>query len=275
MVGTENVRDNIPPAVLLETFTAALLVARNCLVHAFPGYSGKVTSSLAYKVLVQWPLTTAHTLAVFARRERPIYLVILTMLLTYALLALSAVMIWPQTTLMNGDDIARPNVVALVIVPLLILGPIAHVAWTRANQLGRRSMWRAVVSCLLSLAAFAVAVVLGVAMTAAWSATTAEIAAWMTQTMGMPLDTPAKQWLPTFALSAMVIFLMIVVPVIRGSIQRLPAVRSSRRNPRTRARNLVSTGWSRLAALPGRLPALRSRVAALRMPDVGAYLRRL
>jgi hypothetical protein len=94
-VGAENVRDDIPAAVILETLTQALIVARNCLLNAFPRYSARITGSVIYKGLIHWPLMTAHTLAVFARRERPFYMGLLGSLLTYALLALSVAALWP------------------------------------------------------------------------------------------------------------------------------------------------------------------------------------
>lgn len=83
-VGAETPGSDIPPAVLFEVLTSALLVARNCLVNAFPARAAKVTGSLPYKLFVHWPLTIAHTLAMFARREPPFYLATISALMTYA-----------------------------------------------------------------------------------------------------------------------------------------------------------------------------------------------
>jgi patatin-related protein len=214
MIGAENPRDHIPPAVLLETVCAMLLVSRNCLVNAFPDYARRVTSTLFYKALIHWPLTTAHTLAVFARRERPLYIAALTALVTYAVLALGIAISSPDKVMSDGSvDPVRG--LALVGIPLLILGPVMQLAWGYAYRDRKRSMGAQVALAILSVVGVVTFLVLAAAFATAWSQTTVVLREWLESMLGIAV----ADRFPKYALLVLVFVLVLIVPALRGYIQ--------------------------------------------------------
>jgi hypothetical protein len=196
--------------------TSALLVARNCLVTAFPDHSATVTSSLVYKAFVHWPLTVAHTLAVFARRERAFYLAALAALLTYAVMALTGVLVWPNLVF-DESGIDTYKFVALVVVPLFILVPGMSAAWARANRHRGQSVLAQVSLVLLSVVSLVLFLVVLAAFAAAWSATSDLLRQWVNAVTGS--TDGIDNWVATYPLIAVVVVLVFVVPALRGFIQ--------------------------------------------------------
>ena len=236
-VGGESLQSDIPPAVLAETITAASLVARNCLVSAFPKQGERLRANLAFKALVDWPLMVAHTLAVFARRERTFYLAGLTMLYTYALLALVGGVVVLEVDLRSTQqDISQAKVIFLVVLPLLILVIGGYMTWIRALRHSGRSWPAALAKGALYFATLALAAPIVVAFWAAWKQTNQTLRAWFQAAPGnewarlllpdrflawLADSVSDNQWrLVTFyPLAAMVVLLVVVIPLVRGFLQ--------------------------------------------------------
>ena len=235
-VGGESLQDDIPPAVLAETITAASLVARNCLLYAFPKQGERLRANLIFKALVDWPLMVAHTLAVFARRERTFYLASLTMLYTYALLALVGGVVVLEVDLRTGEEFNQTKVIFLVVLPLLILVVGGYMAWVRALRQASRSWLAALVKGALYLTALALLAPIVVAFAAAWKETNETLREWF---KAAPADEWAQRLLPDrfltwlansvsdnqwqlatiYPLAAMAVIVVVVIPVLRGFLQ--------------------------------------------------------
>jgi len=219
-VGAESLRDDIPPAVVLEMLTHALLVARNCLLNAFPDYAPRITSNLVYKTMIHWPLMTAHTLAVLARRERSFYSAMVAALLTYALLALGAATFWP-TILQKEGTFDGPRLLALVGVPLLILLPALRGAWLWVSGAWRRSWVGAFLLVLVSGLGVCTTVVLGAAFLSAWTTTRNVLSDWLTRYLG--IAEPVTPVAANVALGLLVLLSLLGVPALRGWLQTFVA----------------------------------------------------
>jgi patatin-related protein len=246
-VGAENPRDSIPPSVLLETITAALLVTRNCLVRAFPQYSGTVTSSFMYKVLVDWPLRTAHTFAVLARRERPLYVAGVAALVTYAVVALLVALRWPRQTLTSDSAVNVTNLVLFVIAPLMVLLPGMQLAWARAYRDAKRSAIAQAALVTLAFLGVCLALIVAGAFAVAWSATNAQLALWIAR-LGLA-EYPGMAWLQTYALAALVIVLLLVIPAVRGFVQARVTRVAARPSSDQSRRSLVRTSLIAVRAM--------------------------
>ena len=235
-VGGESLQDDIPPAVLAETITAASLVARNCLVHAFPKQGEQLRANLFFKALVDWPLILAHTMAAFARRERTFYLAGLAVLYTYALLALVGGVVVLEVDLKSGENFSQGKILFLVVLPLLILLVGGYMAWTRAIRHAGRSWAAVIVKATLHLTALTLLAPILVAFAVAWNSTnqtlrewfkaapTAEWARWLLPDRfltWLARSVSDNQWqLATiYPLAAMVVILVVVIPIVRGFLQ--------------------------------------------------------
>jgi patatin-related protein len=242
-VGSESVGNAIPPSVLVELVTSTMMVARNCLMNAFPEHAAKVRSTLLYKALLQWPLATAHTLAVFARRERPFYLAGLAVFFTYALSALVGVAIL-GTDLKIKDDVSEMRVLLLVILPLLILVGCGYMAWSYAMRHFGRSWWVAFFKAALFVLGVVSLSPIAVAFGAAWKATNDQLRTWLQAAPSYPWLRPfvPDSWLQALAdrsgsplthaftnysLVFLVLIFLIVVPALRGAIQSRAARRTA------------------------------------------------
>lgn len=235
-IGAENVRDNIPPAVLAETITSALLVTRNCLVNAFPEHAKPLTSNIFYRAVIDWPLRVAHTLAVMARRERPFYFGVMAALITYALVALFGGLFWLRVNLKEGDHFDNTKVVLLVVLPLVILIPGMYLAAQWVFRHTGRSWFAFLAKTAVAGAAFASVLLLGLAFGAAWENTNAQLVDWIRTAVnhpritawngGAPLQVP--RWLALYPLVALVVVFVFGIPALRGFVQARVARRSAR-----------------------------------------------
>jgi len=177
-VGSESVREDIPPSVLIETITAASLVARNCLLNAFPEQGDKLRSNLLYKALVHWPMTAVHMLAVLARRERTLYVAALTALFMYAIVALVGGVVWLGVDVSTGDGTDRSRMIFLVVLPLIILVAGGYMAWLHVMRHTGRA-WSAVLTRgALAVVSAAALFPAGLALVAAWGATNDTLRGW-------------------------------------------------------------------------------------------------
>jgi hypothetical protein len=223
--------------VLAETITAASLVARNCLVNAFPKQGEQLRANLFFKTLVDWPLMVAHTVAVFARRERTIYLAGLAILYTYALLALvGGVVVLEVDLKSHEEEFSQAKIIFLVVLPMLILLVGGYMAWTRAIRHVGRSWAAVIVKSALYLGALAVLTPIVVAFAAAWKETNETLREWF---KAAPAVEWAQRLLPDrfltwlansvsdnqwqlatiYPLAAMAVILVLVIPLVRGFLQ--------------------------------------------------------
>jgi patatin-related protein len=233
-VGAENVKDDIPTSVLLETMTATSLVARNCLLHAFPDQGEKLRANLFFRALVQWPMMTAHALAVLARRERTLYLAAVTALFTYALVALIGGVVWLRVDVRTGEDVDRLRLLLLVVFPLLILTVGSYLSWLSLNRHAGRSWSAALTRTGAAILSAAVLVPIVAAFFVAWQTTNDQLRQWMAAAPTHPiaqllLPDAFRQWLAqsiadgdrftVYPLVALVAIFVLVVPTMRGFIQ--------------------------------------------------------
>jgi patatin-related protein len=243
-VGAESPQDDIPPAVLAETITAALLVARNCLVNAFPGQGERLRGNLLFRAVVEWPLAVAHTLAVFARRERTVYLAALSVLFTYAVLALIGGVIVLDVDLKQDGKLNRVRVVSLVVIPVVILVVGGYLAWLKARRHQGRSWSGAVLKATLYLMSAGVLALIALAFGAAWTATNDKLRFWIQAAANDArvrwlLPDSLLDWLAAtvrggegalvtlYPLILLVVILVVAVPALRGFIQSRMAKRTA------------------------------------------------
>jgi patatin-related protein len=257
-VGGETPADDIPPAVLAETITAVALVARNCLVNAFPKQGAALQSSLPFKLLVDWPLRVAHTFAVFARRERTVYLAGLTALFTYALLALVGGVLVLNVDLQSGNSTLR--MIGLVVLPLLILVVGGYAAWMWAMRHFGRSWLARGTTMLLTLVTLLTVTPVIVAFVIAWRTLNAQLKEWMIR---LPHQDLVRQWVPAglldwlvahvtinegwltvYPLATLAVLFILVVPMLRGFVQSRMARRAARVSVIESARELAGSAYA-------------------------------
>ncbi len=278
-VGGETAQNDIPPAVLAETITAVSIVARNCLVHAFPKQGERLRANLVFKAMVDWPLMMAHTLAVFARRERTFYLAGLAMLYTYALLALVGGVVVLEVDLKTGEEFSQTKVIFLVVIPLLILVIGGYLAWVRALSHAGRSWPAAIAKGALYLTTLALAAPIVVAFVAAWKHTNETLRLWFQAAPDnewarlllpdrflawLAGSVSANQWLIVtfYPLAAMVVLLVVVIPAMRGFLQSRMARRVAVVSVTESARELTAK-----AASAGKAAGKRCATAYSSMRD--------
>ena len=69
-VGAESLMRDIPSIILLDVLSSALLVARNCLLHAFGPEAVRIRRNPLFKLTLDWPLRILHLLARYLRSAR-------------------------------------------------------------------------------------------------------------------------------------------------------------------------------------------------------------
>lgn len=221
-VGSETAGKHIPPAVLFELMTRTLLVARNCMIGAFPpDMAERISSSVAYRLFLSAPLRLAHTLAVFARRERVFFTAALAALTVYALGALFVALMWDETWRDAEGKVNSTAAWGLIGIPLLILGPVMYGAWLKATARFRgRRVGIGIIKLLGFTVAFAAVALVLSALFASWPVIVDKLA------------DRASRWLPTIAhrqwesvahvtLVAMLIVLTFGLPRVGLHVRRL------------------------------------------------------
>jgi len=142
-VGSESLTRDIPPLVLLEMLSVALLVLRNCIFTIFGSKAETIRSQPLYKFMVELPLRGFHTLVVFTRRYPglklwlPVLLTVISALLLFIGITWRDVIIWtpPEgtTALYAGSaqdihgEFQLRWFLFFIASPLLIIG--AHIVY--------------------------------------------------------------------------------------------------------------------------------------------------
>ncbi|MBV8056878.1 MAG: hypothetical protein JO071_16755, partial [Deltaproteobacteria bacterium] len=96
IVGAESWKTDIPKPILLEIVVTIGLVLRNCLLQVAGPLAPKIRSSLAYKLVLDWPLRTGYQL-IRLQTNAPEYVRIIFAAITAAcvsVLAIDAILWW-------------------------------------------------------------------------------------------------------------------------------------------------------------------------------------
>jgi patatin-related protein len=165
-VGGEDIRRDIPPLILVQTFAHALIVAKNALFAAL-GNRHVPHGALARR-LVRWaleyPLWLAYALASLVRRQPGLGALHFAVLLSAAVV-FGAGFYWREaiwwTVDGGGRHLHKPRVVLFAVAPLLVLA--VQFTWLRWTLLARSSVdWVFVVLRMIGLAAAAAVLVWGI-----------------------------------------------------------------------------------------------------------------
>jgi patatin-related protein len=165
-VGGEDIRRDVPPLVLVQTFAHALIVAKNAVFAALGHHH--VPHGVFARRLVRWaleyPLWLAYALASLVRRQPGLGALHVAVLVS-AVVVFGAGFYWREaiwwTVDGSGRHLHKPRVVLFAVAPLLVLA--AQFTWLRWTLLARSSVdWVFVVLRLIGLAAAAGVVVWGI-----------------------------------------------------------------------------------------------------------------
>jgi hypothetical protein len=165
-VGSEDIRRDVPPLILVQTFAHALIVAKNALFATLGNH--RVPHGAFARRLVRWaleyPLWLAYALASLVRRQPGLGAFHFAVLLS-AVVVFGAGFYWREaiwwTVDGRGRHLHKPRLVLFAVAPLLILS--VQFIWLRWTLLARSSVdWVFVALRLVGLAAAAAVVVWGI-----------------------------------------------------------------------------------------------------------------
>jgi patatin-related protein len=128
-VGSETL-DDIPRVVLLDVFARALLVVRNSLLQAAGEKADRITGSLLYKALLDWPLELLATLAGGLRRSPSGRRGVIVGTLLYV--ALSAIVVFK--TRLDFGALGNLGTALFIGLPALMLGATSFLVTVRSDD---------------------------------------------------------------------------------------------------------------------------------------------
>lgn len=161
-VGGEDIRRDIPPVILVQTFAHALIVAKNALFGALQGRH--VPRPGLARALVRWaleyPLWMAYALASLIRRQPNLTAMNAVVLLT-AIVALTVGVIWREAIWWipknNAHQIQLIPAAVLIVLPVLAL--VVQALWLRWWLLARSAFDRRILPVRFLISGGAVALV--------------------------------------------------------------------------------------------------------------------
>jgi hypothetical protein len=161
-VGGEDIRRDVPPVILLQTFAHALIVAKNALFGALENQRvhGPKRAGAVARWALEYPLWTAYALAGLIRRQPGLAAMHVGILLT-AVVALTVGVTWREAIWWvpegHGHQLHVMPAAFLVVLPVLAL--VVQMLWLRWWLLARSALDRWIFRLRVLISAGAVALV--------------------------------------------------------------------------------------------------------------------